>query len=347
MCERNFGGRHLTVALPRETEMPVLTVHHERWPLAKSFAISRGAKTMADTVVATLAGDGAVGRGECVPYAHYGESVAGVMAALQALASDVAAGDLDRKALQGALSPGAARNALDCAMWDFEAKRSGVPVWQLAGLVEPAVATTAYTLGLDTPEAMARAARAESHRPLIKLKLAGDGDLERVAAVRRNAPAARLIVDANEAWAPEQIVPFAAALADLGVEMVEQPLPAADDAMLSEIAHPLSFCADESCHDRASLGALAGRYDVVNIKLDKTGGLTEALALKRDAGAMGLKIMVGCMVATSLAMAPAMLLTQGADYVDLDGPLLLARDRENGLAFAGSAVFPPDAALWG
>ncbi len=324
-----------------------LTVRHESWPLAKAFAISRGAKTTADTVVATLAGNGAVGRGECVPYTHYGESVADVVTALKAQAPAFAADRMDRLALQKALPAGAARNALDCALWDFEAKRSGVPVWRLAGLEEPGAVTTAYTLGLDTPAAMGRAARAESHRPLIKLKLAGDGDLDRVVAVRGSAPASRLIVDANEGWAPDQVEPFAIALARLGVEMIEQPLPAGRDAMLSEIAHPVPFCADESCHDRGSLDSLSGRYDVVNIKLDKTGGLTEALALRRAAEAMGLRVMVGCMVATSLAMAPAILLAQGVDVVDLDGPLLLARDRENGLAFKASTVSPPVAALWG
>ena len=327
--------------------MPELSVRRESWPLAKAFAISRGAKTTAETVVATLAGDGVTGRGECVPYAHYGESVADVIAALKALAPAFAAGRLDRLTLQELLPAGAARNALDCALWDFEAKRSGVPAWRLAGLEAPGVVTTAFTLGLDTAAAMGRAARAESRRPLIKLKLGGDGDLDRVAAVRRNAPTSRLIVDANEGWSPDQVEPFATALARLGVEMIEQPLPAGRDAMLSEIAHPVPFCADESCHDRSGLDSLAGRYDAVNIKLDKTGGLTEALALRRAAEAIGLRIMVGCMVATSLAMAPAVLLAQGADVVDLDGPLLLARDRENGLSFTASAVSPPVAALWG
>jgi len=330
-----------------KTGLPRLEVRHESWPLARAFTISRGAKTSAETVIATLYGDGIAGRGECVPYQRYGESVASVMAALEALAPGLAAGRLDRESLQEALPPGAARNALDCALWDFEAKRAGVPVWELAGLGQPGAVTTAYTLSLDTPEAMGDAARAEAQRPILKLKLAGEGDLDRVAAVRRNAPAARLIVDANEGWSPDQIAPFAAALAKLGVEMVEQPLPAGDDAILSEFPHPLAFCADESCHDRAGLDDLAGRYEMVNIKLDKSGGLTEALALKWAAKARGMKVMVGCMVATSLAMAPAVLLAQDADIVDLDGPLLLVHDRENGLAFDGSAVAPPSPALWG
>lgn len=326
--------------------MPVLTVRRESWPLARAFTISRGSRTAAEVVVAEIAGEGAVGRGECVPYARYGETVEGVAAALEGLSGAIAAG-MDRAALQEALPAGAARNALDCALWDYEAKRRGEPVWRLAGLAEPGPLITAYTLSLDTPEAMGRAARAQEQRPLIKLKLAGEGDLERVAAVRENAPESRLIVDANESWTREMIEPFAAALAGLGVELIEQPLPAGLDEALPPPPHAVPFCADESCHDRAGLAALTGCYDFVNIKLDKTGGLTEALALRREAEAAGLGVMVGCMVATSLAMAPAILLAQGAAVVDLDGPLLLARDREDGLSFTGSTVEPPVPALWG
>lgn len=327
--------------------MTKLTVQAEDWPITKAFAISRGAKTSAETIVATLSGDGVVGRGECVPYARYGETIAGVVAAIEALAPAFAAGRMDRSMLQEALPAGAARNAVDCALWDFEAKRAGMPAWQLAGLRAPVAVTTAFTLSLDTPEAMGRAARAEAKRPVLKLKLGGDGDLERVAAVRANAPHSRLIVDANEGWTPEQVTPLAAELVHLGVEMIEQPLPVGADEMLSQIAHPLPFCADESCHDRKTLARLAGRYEMINIKLDKTGGLTEALALHRDANAMGLQVMVGCMVATSLAMAPAVLLAQDVDLVDLDGPLLLARDREAGLSISGSRVAPPSPMLWG
>lgn len=326
--------------------MPKLTVTRESWPLASAFTISRGAKTSAQTVLATVAGDGAAGTGESVPYAHYGESVDGVVAQLESLAPAIANG-LDRAALQDALPAGAARNALDCALWDYEAKRRGVPAWRLAGLAEPGPVVTAYTLVLDTPEAMGRAARAESQRPLLKMKLAGEGDPDRVAAVRRSAPSSRLIVDANEGWAPEQVESLATVLGGLGVELIEQPLPAGDDAILAEFDHPVPFCADESCHDRGSLMAVAGRYEFINIKLDKAGGLTEALALRAAAEAQGLRIMAGCMVATSLSMAPALLLAQGAEFVDLDGPLLLSRDRENGLLFEESTVFPPSAALWG
>lgn len=323
-----------------------LSVTLESWPLAKTFTISRGSKSSAEVVVATVFdGDGA-GRGECVPYARYGESVEGVAAALRALAPDIAAG-MNREALQRALPAGAARNALDCALWDLEAKTQGTTVWKLAGLREPGPVTTAYTLGLDNADAMGRAARAESHRPLLKMKLAGEGDLERVAAVRKAAPDCRLIVDANEGWTAEKVAPFSAALAELGVEMIEQPLPSDADGILAEVPHAVPIYADESCHDRASLGSIIGKYDGINIKLDKTGGLTEALALKQAAEAAGLKIMVGCMVATSLAMAPAMLLAQGAAIADLDGALLLARDRDHGLAFAESELFPPCVALWG
>lgn len=326
--------------------MPELLVQGEDWPLAKSFAISRGAKTVARVVVATIREGDVAGRGECVPYARYGETVEGVMERINELAADIARG-MDRAALHEALPAGAARNALDCALWDLQARRDGTSVVELAGLdaVEPVV--TAYTLGLDTPQAMGAAARAVSHRALIKLKLAGEGDLERVAAVRENAPDSRLIVDANEGWTPDMVEPLAAALGDLGVVLIEQPLPAGKDSMLAGIAHPVPFCADESCHDRAGLADIATRYDCINIKLDKTGGLSEALALKRAAGAAGLAIMAGCMVATSLAMAPALLIAQGADFVDLDGPLLLARDREGGLIYQGSTVACRREGLWG
>lgn len=323
-----------------------LTVTLESWPLAKTFTISRGSKSSAEVVVATIFDGDAVGRGECVPYARYGESIEGVAEALRALAPDITAG-MDREALQQSLPAGAARNALDCALWDLEAKMQGTPVWKLAGLPKPGPVTTAYTIGLDSAEAMGRAARAEAHRPLLKMKLAGEGDLERVVAVRKAAPDCRLIVDANEGWTAETVAPFSASLAGLGVEMIEQPLPSDADGILAELPHAVPIYADESCHDRASLKSIIGKYDGINIKLDKSGGLTEALALKHDAEAAGMKIMVGCMVATSLAMAPAVLLAQDAAIVDLDGALLLARDRDHGLAFAESELFPSCVALWG
>jgi L-alanine-DL-glutamate epimerase-like enolase superfamily enzyme len=249
--------------------------------------------------------------------------------------------------LQALLPAGAARNAVDLAFWDLESKLSGKRHWELAGLPAPQPVTTAYTLSLDTVEVMGRKAAENATRPLLKLKLAGPEDLDRVAAVRRNAPKARIVVDANEGWTAAQYSALAPMLMELGVEMIEQPLPAGDDAALAGIERPVPVCADESCHDTATLAGLAGRYDMVNIKLDKTGGLTEALKLKAAAEAQGFGIMVGCMLATSLAMAPGVLLAQGVPVVDLDGPLLLAEDRDPALRIEDSLVWPPDAALWG
>lgn len=323
-----------------------LIVSVETWPIAGHFAISRGAKTEARVVVAELSDGKFRGSGECVPYARYGESAEGVVAALERLAPAVADG-LTREGLQRAMPPGAARNALDCAFWDLAAKRSGTPVHELAGLPPPRPLTTAFTISLSTPEAMAQAARAASARPLLKIKLGSAGDAERIAAIRAAVPAAELIVDANEGWTPETLAANFAACAAAGVTLIEQPLPADADDALRSIARPVPVCADESAHDRASLAALAGKYDAVNIKLDKTGGLTEALAMDLEARRLGLMTMAGCMVATSLAMAPAMLIAQTARFVDLDGPLLLARDRADGLIYKGSLVQPPAPALWG
>ncbi len=324
----------------------LLTVNFESFPIRGAFRISRGAKTEARVVVAEVSEGSFRGRGECVPYARYGESVEGVMALLETQAAAVAAG-LDREALRRAMPAGAARNALDAALWDLEAKQAGRPAWQIAGLAPPQPLTTCYTLSVDTPEAMAEAAEKAAHLPLLKLKLTGDGDLERVAAVRRAAPKARLVADANEAWRVENYRAFAGPMAELGVEMIEQPFPAGRDALLDGLPRPVPVGADESCHGLDTFAALKGRYDVVNLKLDKTGGLTEALVLKAAAEAMGFRVMVGSMVGTSLGTAPAVLLGQGAAYVDLDGPLLLARDREPGLRFDGARVFPPEPVLWG
>lgn len=327
--------------------MPELSVRHDSFPIAGTFRISRGAKTTVEVVVAELRDGDAVGRGECVPYARYGESIESVTSAIEGLRGALSDG-AGLTELQDLLPPGAARNALDCALWDLAAKRDGVPVWQAAGLETPPLAlTTAYTLSLDTPEKMAEKARANAGRPLFKLKLTGEGDLERVAAVREAAPDATLIVDANEGWSPDMVEPFSARLSDLGVALIEQPLPADADDMLAELAHPVPLCADESAHACAGFGRLAGLYDVVNIKLDKTGGLTEALALRDLARDAGMQIMVGCMLGTSLAMAPAFLVAQGAAFVDLDGPLLLAEDREPGFEFDGSTMHPPPSSLWG
>lgn len=323
-----------------------MTVRIERWPIAGSFTISRGAKTEAVVVVAEVGQGGLIGRGECVPYPRYGETPEATLEAIRAMQEPLAGG-MDRIALQGRMPAGAARNALDCALADLEAKRAGQRIWNLLGRAAPEPRTTAYTISLGTSEAMAEAAAKAAHRALLKIKLGGDGDRARIAAVRNAAPSTELIVDANEAWTEDNLAANLKACADAGVTLIEQPLPAGKDEALARIERPVAVCADESVHDRASLAGLRGRYDAVNIKLDKTGGLTEALAMADAARAHGFEIMIGCMVATSLSMAPAMLIAQAARFVDLDGPLLLAKDRDNGLRYEGSQVYPPDAALWG
>lgn len=332
-----------------------LAVRIERWPIAGGFTISRGAKTEAVVIVAEVSrqgingglnGKAIVGRGECVPYARYDETPEGTLAAILGL-RDALGGGLDRQTLQSRMRAGAARNALDCALWDLEAKEAEKRIWDLLGTPAPRALTTAYTISLGTPQAMAEATAKAAHRPLLKIKLGGDGDEARIAAVRKAAPNSELIVDANEAWTDGNLERHLAACADAGVTMIEQPLPAGEDQALSRIKRPVAVCADESVHDRASLEGLRERYDAINIKLDKTGGLTEALAMAEAAQALGFDLMVGCMVATSLAMAPAMMIAQGARVVDLDGPLLLAKDRDDGLRYDGSTVYPPDASLWG
>ncbi|MCA6099076.1 N-acetyl-D-Glu racemase DgcA [Bradyrhizobium australafricanum] len=323
-----------------------LTGRIERWPIAGTFTISRGTKTEAVVVVAEVSQGGLTGRGECVPYPRYGETPEATLQAIQALQAPLANG-IDRIALQAGMAAGAARNALDCALADLEAKRAGRRIWNLLGRPAPEPRTTAYTISLGTSEAMAEATAKAAHRQLLKIKLGGEGDGARIAAVRKAAPRSELIVDANEAWTEDNLAANLAACADAGVTLIEQPLPAGKDAALARIRRPVAVCADESVHDRASLAGLRGRYDAVNIKLDKTGGLTEALAMADAARALGFEIMIGCMVATSLAMAPAMLIAQAARFVDLDGPLLLAKDRDHGLRYEGSLVYPPDAALWG
>ena len=323
-----------------------LAARIERFPIAGSFTISRGAKTEAVVVVAEVSDGTHRGRGECVPYPRYNETPEAALKALRGL-GDAVAGGLDRRALQAALPASAARNALDCAFIDLEARRAGARAWDLLHRPPPKPCITAYTISLGSPTAMAEATARAAHRPLLKIKLGGDGDGERIAAVRKAAPNAELIVDANEGWTPSDLERNLAACAEAGVTLVEQPLPAGWDDMLGRIRRPVKVCADESAHDRKSLDALRGRYDAVNIKLDKTGGLTEALAMADAATALGLDIMVGSMVATSLAMAPAMLLAPMARFVDLDGPLLLARDRDNGLRYDGSLVHPPEPSFWG
>jgi L-alanine-DL-glutamate epimerase-like enolase superfamily enzyme len=323
-------------------EVRIVEAVAEAWPLAQPFIIARGAKTQAKVVVVRVSDGTNVGRGEAVPYSRYAETVEGALLALRAID-----GPIDRQQACQMLPAGAARNALDCALWDLEAKRAGLRAWTLAGLPEPRPVRTAYTLSLDAPAAMARAARAVPHLGLLKLKLGGTGDPDRLAAVRAARPDARLIADANEAWSPEMLGPFLAAAAEAGVELIEQPLPADADEALARTERAVPVCADESAHTSRDLDGLVDKYDAVNIKLDKTGGLTEAFALARAARTAGFRIMVGSMVATSLAVAPALLVAQGADWVDLDGPLLLARDREPGLAIADGWISPPSPELWG
>jgi L-alanine-DL-glutamate epimerase-like enolase superfamily enzyme len=319
-----------------------ITVTPETFRLAEAFTISRGSRTEARVLTVRASDRGITGWGECVPYARYGETLQSVTAQIEGLP-----GAFTREELQHLLPPGAARNAVDCALWDLAAKQSGRRVWEMAGLPAPGPLVTAFTLSLDTPERMQAAAARQAHRPLLKIKLGTADDMPRLEAVRRGAPAAKIIVDANEGWTAEVYDDLAPHLVRLGVELVEQPLPAGADEVLAEIARPLPVCADESCHDRASLPDLAGKYDFVNIKLDKTGGLTEALALRDVAHAQGYRIMVGCMVGSSLAMAPAVLAAQGAEVVDLDGPLLLAEDRPHPLRYDDAGVHPPDRELWG
>ncbi len=329
------------------TSSPIkLSATVERWPIAGSFTISRGAKTEAAVIVAELSLDGIKGRGECVPYPRYGETLEGVLAAIEATGELLGQG-LTRRNLQTAMPAGAARNAIDCALWDLEAKAASRRVFEMIGLATPHALTTAYTISLGTPDAMAQATAKAAHRPLLKIKLGGEGDAARIAAVRTAAPQSTLIVDANEAWTEADLERHLDACAEAGVTLVEQPLPAGKDWALGRIKRPIAVCADESVHDRSSLEGLRERYDAINIKLDKTGGLTEALAMSEAARALGFQIMVGCMVATSLSMAPAMLVAQHASVVDLDGPLLLARDRDGGLRYDGSTVYPPEPSLWG
>lgn len=319
-----------------------IEVTRDVFRLAQVFTISRGSRSEAQVLTVVLTDGAHRGWGECVPYARYGETLESVMAQIEGLPADVT-----RHALFDLLPAGAARNAVDCALWDLEAKRAGKRVWELAGLSVPGPEITAYTLSLDTPAAMQVQAAKHAFRPLLKIKLGTPDDMPRLEAVRAGAPEARIIVDANEGWSAEVYADLAPHLVRLGVELVEQPLPAGEDDALIGMDRPVPVCADESCHDRTSLPGLKGKYDVVNIKLDKTGGLTEALALRDAALAEGYDVMVGCMVGSSLAMAPATLVAQGARVVDLDGPLLLAEDRDVPLVFDDAGVHPPAADLWG
>jgi L-Ala-D/L-Glu epimerase len=318
----------------------------ERWPIAGTFTISRGSKTEAAVVVCTLTDGGFVGRGECVPYARYGESLDSVCAEIEKL-RDAMADGVTRDDLPGLIGAGAARNAVDCALWDLEAKRTGTSVSDIVGLPRLLELTTAVTVSFGDAQAMAASTKAFANRPLIKVKVGGVNDAERIGAVAEAAPASRIIIDANEGWSDDNIVENMLAAAKAGVVLIEQPLPAGKDAILAKIPHPVPICADESAHGTDDLHTLLGRYDSINIKLDKTGGLTEALRMQKRARELGFGIMVGCMVGTSLAMAPAVLVAQDADFVDLDGPLILRKDRKPGLVFEGSRVSPPQPELWG
>ena len=323
-----------------------LSIKSESFKLAQTFTISRGSKSEAEVVVVELEEDGKIGRGECVPYGRYKESTGSVSEIIEGLRGALEGG-VGRQRLRALLKPGAARNAIDCALWDLEAKLAGKRAWEVGGLEAPHDITTTYTLSLDTPAKMAEAAKANAERPFLKLKLAGPEDLERVKAVHQAAPNAKLMVDANEGWSIDDYKALSPLLHKLGVVLIEQPLPAEDDLALLAVKGMVPVCADESCHDLSTLRTLHGRYQVVNIKLDKAGGLTEALAMVAEAKRLEFQVMIGCMVATSLSMAPGFLAAQTAEFVDLDGPLLLAHDRENGLRYDDSLVYPPEAALWG
>ncbi len=322
-----------------------VTVNTQSWPIRGSFTISRGSKTHAETIVVEIEHQGMIGRGECVPYGRYGESIDSVKAEIESVIAQVESG-INRDQLQPLLPSGAARNALDCALWDLECKQGSASIWDNLDIsAEPLI--TAYTLSLDTPDNMEKTAIDNAHRPLLKLKLGGPDDLKRVQAVRRGAPNATIILDANEAWTKEVYLQLIPELIKLNVAMIEQPFHADEHHVLDELERPIPICADESCHDRQSLDQVIGRYDMINIKLDKTGGLTEALALKAHAEQAGLRIMVGCMVSSSLSMAPAFVVAQGAEVVDLDGPLLLSKDIEHGFEFDNNSMLPFHSHLWG
>lgn len=328
------------------TEPLKIRTHVRSWPVAGKFTISRGSRTEAVVVEVHASMNGHTGRGECVPYARYRETVEGVVESIEAAGQKLSSPD--NTMLQGLLPPGAARNGLDCALWDLRAKLEGRPAHELLGLATPKPAVTAYTISLDTPQGMGEKAAENSHRPLLKVKLGGDNDVQRIRAVHENAPDSKLIIDANEAWDDQEYSELSPILGSLGVVLIEQPFPAAKDDSLARLERPVPVCADESCHDRSDLPRLQGLYDVVNIKLDKTGGLTEGAALLREARKMGFGVMTGCMLGSSLAMAPALLLARDADFVDLDGPLLLKEDHAHGICYEENGTAnPPIPALWG
>ena len=322
-------------------------INRELWPLGSEFRISRGSRKVSEVITVSISEENLTGRGECFPYARYKETLKSVEKQITEIILELNQNPC-REHLRQLLPPGAARNAVDCALWDLEAKRANCRAWELAGLSPPEPLTTVYTLGVDEPEKMGELAFENSNRPILKLKMTGDGrDFDRVERIHSNAPNTKLVVDANEGWTIQQYLEYAPRFKELGVMMIEQPLPADQDSQLFSIPHPVAVCADESCHDTSTLEGLVGKYEMINIKLDKTGGLTEALELKEAASNLGFQIMVGCMIGTSLAMAPGLLVGQGASVVDLDGPLLLKDDREHGLEFIGSTINIPSSSLWG
>ena len=332
----------------------ILNVHSENWR-EEPFAISRGIDDNFDVVVVQLEQNGFKAWGEATPTEHYNESISQTESLIEDFRNRLENG-MTRTELQQEMPIGAARNAVDCALWDLEAKLAGKRVWELPEISQhlgaatnsaPGNVTTVYSLGVDTPEIMGKIAQKNSDRPILKIKLTGDGDLERLEAIRKNAPNSRLVIDANEAWTPEHYQRYVPEFKLLGVEMIEQPFPADNDSILKTLDHPIPVCADESCHDTADLERLVGLYEFVNIKLDKTGGLTEALRLQATAEDKGFRTMIGCMSATSLGIAPAFLIAQRAKIVDLDAPLYLYDDRPFPLKYDGSIVFPPSAELWG
>lgn len=324
-----------------------LTAEIQKWPIAGSFTISRGSKTEAEVIVCKITDGKHSGQGECVPYARYGETLEAVKQNIERFAPQLASGEMTHLDILQSLQPGAARNALDCAIWDYYAKSTGKTICETVGLQPPTPQTTAYTISLGTPEQMSLKTAEASRYSLLKIKLGGEGDDVRMRAVREAAPNTRLIADANEAWTSEKLEYLLTVASEEKFELVEQPLPEGQDELLKEINRPVPVCADESCHAAKQLSKISGCYDAINIKLDKTGGLSEAITLARQAEAKGLKIMLGCMVGTSLAMAPALYLSQYADWIDLDGPLLLQKDRTPGLIYDKSIVSPPTAELWG
>ena len=324
-----------------------ININRESWPLESEFRISRGSRKVSDVITVSISEEKFTGRGECFPYARYNETLDSVEKQISGIILELNEKPC-REYLRKVLPPGAARNAVDCALWNLEAKKANCRVWELAGLSPPEPLTTVYTLGVDEPKKMGELAFENSNRPILKLKMTGDGlDFDRVERIHKNAPNTKLVVDANEGWTIEQYLEYAPRFKELGVIMIEQPLPADQDSQLASIPHPIAVCADESCHDTSTLKGLVGKYEMINIKLDKTGGLTEALELKEAASNLGFQIMVGCMIGTSLAMAPGLVAGQGASVVDLDGPLLLKDDREHCLEFIGSTINVPSSLLWG